>query len=413
MSGDRSNIDQQISDYIDNHSQDLIDLACELVATPSMNPPGDESRVAALLQSKLAELGLPAGEIVAAKPHRPNLISRIPGSGDGPTLMFNGHMDTKPVGEQDLPLWDTDPLTPTIIDGQLYGLGATDMKGSLASMIYAACALQALNGDLRGDLLLTFVADEEAGAGMGAKYLVDSGAIAADFGLIPEPNGVQHEFQNLPLFCRGTFYFKVKVRGNQTHAGVADQLPVVNASARMGWVLWRMSQELELTHERHPYCAEGPTITPGVMVNGGVYFGVHPGYAEFATDCRLIPGMTHEQATADVQAFLDRLMDEDPQLDAELEVVGGAIQAQLSGEEPFVGMLKSASEKVLGEALPFGAYPAYTDAYHFHARQGIPCVAGFGPGMLTLAHGPNESVSVDGIIKAAKIYAIAASEYLS
>jgi acetylornithine deacetylase/succinyl-diaminopimelate desuccinylase family protein len=401
----------KIIEYIDQHRQEIIDFACELVATPSMNPPGDETKVAALVQSKLGSLGLPTGEIVASDPDRPNLLARIRGTRGGPTLMFNGHMDTKPVGDQ-LPLWETDPMQPTIIDGKLYGLGSTDMKGALASMIYAASAVRSLDQDLAGDLLLAFVADEEAGAGMGAKYLVDIGAVDADFGLVPEPNGVQDEFQNFPLFCRGTFYFKVKVHGTQTHAGVADQLPTVNASVKMAWVLWRMSQELVLTHEQHPYCAEGPTITPGVMVDGGVYFGVHPGYAEFATDCRLIPGMTHEQATTDVKAFLDQLKEEDPELDAELEVVGGAIQAQLSGDEPFVAMLRAASERVLGYTPPFGAYPAYTDAYHFHARQGIPCVAGLGPGMLTLAHGPNESISVESIIQATKMYAIAAAEYL-
>jgi acetylornithine deacetylase/succinyl-diaminopimelate desuccinylase family protein len=411
MSDNQEATTARILDYIEKNRDQIIDFASDLVATPSPNPPGDERAVVSVIQSKFRELGLPEGEIIAAEPHRPNLISRVKGSGNGPTLMFNGHTDTKPVGDQ-LPLWETDPMKPTIIDGTLYGLGSTDMKGALAAMTYAASALEHLDHERTGDLLLAFVADEEAGAGMGAKYLVDTGAIEADFGLIPEPNGVQSEFQNLPLFCRGTFYFKVKVHGTQTHAGVADQFHTVNASAKMAWVLLRMSQDLELTHERHPYCAEGPTITPGVMVNGGVYFGVHPGYAEFATDCRLIPGMTHEQATADVQAFLDGLVREDPELNVELEVVGGAIQAQLTGDESFVGLLRESAELILGYTPAFGAYPAYTDAYHFHARHGIPCVAGFGPGMLTLAHGPNESISVNGIIDATKMYALAAARYL-
>jgi acetylornithine deacetylase len=139
---------------------------------------------------------------------------------------------------------------------------------------------------------------------------------------------------------------------------------------------------------------------------------VHPGLAEFGVDVRLVPGMTHEQVRAEIEAFLASLRREDPELDVEVEVVGGSVQAQLNGREPFVGSLCRASESVLRRRLPFGAYPAFTDAYHLHARAGIPTVAGFGPGRLTVSHSRNESLSLQSVHDAARIYALAAADYL-
>jgi len=402
-----------VLDYIEAQRDALIQLACDLVATPSINPPGSEQAVAALLQQRMAALGLPPSEVVAAEPQRPNLVVRLRGTGGGPTLLLNGHSDTKPVSATDRVLWRTDPLEPTIRDGQLYGLGATDMKGGVAAMVYAAAALARLDPPPAGDVLLVLTADEEATTGLGARYLVDHYPVVADAGLVAEPNGIHHDFENLPLFCRGTFYFKVKVYGTQTHASISDQVPAINASTKMAWVLWRMSRDLRLTHEPHPLCPLGPTVTPGVLVSGGLYYGVHPGYAEFAVDIRLVPGMTHEQVQADVEAFLDQLKAEDPELRTELEIVGGSIQAMLTGDEPFVQALLAASERILGRRPPFGAYPAFTDAYHFHARRGIPTVPAYGPGLLTLAHGSNESVGIERIVEAAKIYALAALDYLA
>lgn len=402
----------QVVAYIDERRQDLIDFAAELVATPSMNPPGDETRVVATLQDRLRRLGLPQGEIVAAEPHRPNLIVRLAGEGGSPTLLLNGHTDTKPVGEDDLPLWETDPLTPTFRDGRMHGLGTTDMKGGLAAILYAAAALARLDPPLTGNLLLAFTADEEATTGYGARYLVRNHPLEADAALVAEPNGIQSGFEYLPLVCRGSFYFKVKVYGTQTHASISDQVPAVNASVKMAWVLWRLARDLRVRHQPHPLVDSAPTITPGVLVSGGVYYGVHPGYAEFATDIRLPPGATPESAREDVEAFLADLAREDPELQTELEVVGGSAAIELDGTHPFVQSLLAAGSAVLGRELPFGAFPGYTDAHQFQGVLGIPTVSAYGPGLLPLAHGPNESVAVEDIVRAAKIYALAALDYL-
>ncbi|MBW3632343.1 MAG: M20 family metallopeptidase [Chloroflexi bacterium] len=401
----------QVLAYLEARRQEIIDFTAALVATPSMNPPGNERAVADLLQERAACLGLPPAEVISAEPHRPNLLFRLRGQTGRPVLLMNGHMDTKPVTAADRPLWETDPLQPIVRDGRLYGLGSTDMKGGLAAITYAAGALAAVTPPLAGDLLLAFVADEEATTRLGASYLVDHHPITADDGLIAEPNGIQQEFEFLPLICRGSAFFKVKVFGTQTHASISDQVPAVNASVKMAWVLWRLARDLELEYEPHPLAPGGPTVTPGVLVSGGINFGVHPGYAEFATDVRIPPGMTPEGVADQVRTFLDTLEAEDPELKTEVELVGGSPAYEVDSERPFVRALLDAGEHVLGRRLPFGVFPAYTDGHQF-ARRGVTTVPAFGPGLLTLAHGPNEWVSVEGIMQATQFYALATLAYL-
>jgi acetylornithine deacetylase/succinyl-diaminopimelate desuccinylase-like protein len=404
--------EKQVLDFLTASREVIIAFTGTLISTPSQNPPGDERHMVEVIRQKLTELSLPAGEVIAELPERPNLIVRLPGVHRKPVLMLAGHMDTKPVGEEARILWRTDPLTPTQQDGRLYGLGAGDMKAGLAAMVFAAAALNQLIPKVGGDLLLAFLADEEATTGHGAKYIVHHRPFAADFGLVAESCGLQSEFESLPLFGRGSYHFKVKIYGDPMHASIADQFDSVNASVKMAWVLWRMAHDLRLNHPTNPAFPKGPTITPGATVQGGQGLGSNPSYAEFSTDLRLLPGMTFAQAQMDIDAFLNELRREDPALRVETELISAAIQGSLRGDESFVKILVTASEQVLGRTLSLGGYPAFTDAYWFNEVAGIPTIPAFGPGLLPLAHSPNEYVPVQGILNAAKIYALAALRYL-
>jgi acetylornithine deacetylase len=406
----------RVLNWLEERRQDILDFTCLLVSTPSINPPGNEEAVAAVIQDRLEELGLGRAEVEAKEKHRPNLICRLEGRGGGRTLLYNAHMDTKPVGEA-AAQWETDPLTPTFREGRLYGLGTADMKGALSGMIYAAAALQELCPDRRGDLLLVFAADEEAGSGLGARYLVERGLVQADLAFIGEPQGITREFEFLPLISRGSMLFKIRVYGTQMHSSLSNALPSVNASAKMARVLWRMHNELRdrIRFTPHPLAPLGITLNVGVVVKGGVFYGVYPGYAEFGCDVRVLPGMTFRDLTADIEAFLDDLRAEDPDLRVELEMAHAPFReaSEVSPDEPFVGMMLSACQRVLGRRPPLGTFAGATDAYAFQVMGGIPTIPGFGPGLLPNCHGPNEWAGVESIIQASKVYALAAMEYLS
>lgn len=401
--------------YLEDHEQEMVDFAGELVATPSPNPPGDERAVADAVLSRMTRLGLKGAEVAAREPARPNIVYRQSGHTGSPRLLLNGHLDTKPVGLEDRKLWNTDPLVPTIIDGKLYGLGSADMKGGIAAIVYAAAAINSLDQPPAGDLMLIFTANEEAPGEYGANWLVKNHDIQADFCLVADTAGIHEDFDVLHVIARNTVIFRIKVYGTQMHSSMSDQFGAVNAAVKMGWVLWRMDRDLKLRFEPHPYYPQGPTVNLGDLVHGGVAYGTFCGYAEFGSDIRFHPGMTREEIVEDLEAFLAGLRREDPDLRAELEVAGSGQEVDwrwLRGDEPFVGILQTASERILGRRPPRGGFPAFTDAFWFHSYAGIPSIPAYGPGLLPLAHGPNEYVSTEAIVQASKIYALAALGYL-
>ena len=218
--------------FLETHRDELINLVLELVAVDSQIPPhADERAIVDLLRRRVDDLALGASEIVSADPRRPNLLVRIPGVGEGPTLVLNGHLDTKPVGDA-RDLWTSDPLRPELRDGRIYGLGAADMKAAVAAMVFAAAALRDSGSRLKGDLILAFTADEEAGGGYGSKFVAPLLA-DADACLIGEPSGWDHDWQGLHVVSRGVSCFRVRVRGTQTHSSLSDRMASVNVAQRM------------------------------------------------------------------------------------------------------------------------------------------------------------------------------------
>jgi acetylornithine deacetylase len=202
------------------------------------------------------------------------------------------------------------------------------------------------------------------------------------------------------------------------HSSICDVVPSVNASAKMAHVLTRMERDLRIRHEPHPYYPQGVTRNIGAAVRGGVYYGVRSGYAEFCSDIRILPGMTAAQVGADVERFVDELRRDDPELRVEIvpelnrPELWEMKQPQVDANEPLVEMLLRAAERVLGGRTPLGGIEGGTDAIYFHGQGGIPTIPAFGPGLLPLAHGPNEYVGIESIVQAAKIYALSAIDYL-
>ncbi|HLT67487.1 MAG TPA: ArgE/DapE family deacylase [Microbacterium sp.] len=397
---------------LDAGQERLLALASHLITVDSQIPPyGDERAIVAELQRLLPEWGLPAGEVLAPNPERPSLIVRIPGSGGGPTLMLCGHIDTKPVG-QARDEWNSDPLEPVVTDGNLYGLGATDMKGAIAAMIAAVSAIRESGTTLAGDVVLALVADEEGGAGEGAQLIAPL-ISDVDACLIGEPSGWQYDWQGIHLVSRGVCCFRVTVSGTQMHSSLSNRLPVVNASEKMAGLLADMQREFRLDVEPHRLGGVTPTVNPGVMVSGGTFFGVVPGRAEFACDIRTLPGMTRDDVAAALDAWLDERRRRDPALDVEYRFEPGLDwipPAELDADHPLVGAAQRAAEAVLGEAPPLSVFPGGTDAPWFE-RAGIPTLPSLGPGMITSAHGPNEHVSVKSLYESAKIYARIVLDY--
>lgn len=408
----RNDAEATVVKFLRDRADEILAFTCELIRTPSVNPPGDEAPISKVILEKLRILGVTQRQIVGALDERPNVLAHVQGTEPGRTMMLSGHIDTKPPGNLDD--WKTDPHEPVIVGDQLVGLGSGDMKGAIAGMIYAAGALANL-GHFSGRLALALTADEENGSVYGSKWLASQGLIEADVCVIGEPGGVQREWESLHLVSRGVALFRVVVLGTQMHSSISDQLPAVNATLKMAALALKMQKELRsyLTFDEHPFCKHGPTINVGVMASAGVTYGVFPGRAEFASDIRTLPGMTEEQIQLDIQRFLDDAMAQDPELRATLEWNRMMAATEIDSSNDVIQVLQSTSAMVLGRAPTLDAFPGATDAAYIQTAAGVPCVASFGPGFLPRAHSPNESMHKDGPAQAAMIYALSALRYLN
>lgn len=399
---------------LDLRDDDVVRLTVDLIAAPSPNPPGDETAPAALIIETCRRLGLPTPATLGVDPKRPNLLLTIEGSSLGPHLAFCGHTDTKPAGAA-ISEWATDPYVGTIEGDRLYGLGSTDMKGALAAMLFAAEWLQRHAALWAGKVTFIFSADEEYGSAYGAYYLAREGVLGdIDAIILGEPSGIHQDWDAIRTVSRGASCFEVVVNGTQMHSSLSDSLGAVNAVEAMARLMVCFREELNLGYPEHPLCPTGPTINIGVKTEGGVGYGVVPGQATFYSDIRTLPGMDRDIFREDIEAALARCA---PVLNgATARVVwpdgmNWAAATEIAADHPAVVAARHAAQAVLGREVPIAAFTGGTDAIAFQGLAGIPTLAALGPGLLPLAHGPNEWVSLSSLREAMRIYALTAIEY--
>jgi acetylornithine deacetylase/succinyl-diaminopimelate desuccinylase-like protein len=415
MTGSIEAARSRAAEFARAHQDDVVALTEELVAAPSENLPGDESRPAEVVRTWLPHLGLPEAITIAAEPHRPNLLITIDSGRPGPRLGICGHLDTKPVGDAAAE-WKTDPFTATMIGDRMYGLGTTDMKGAVAAMLVAGAAFEHVKEAVGGSLTLILTADEEYGSVYGAEYLVRQNALDVDGIVLGEPSGVHEDWEAIRVVSRGISCFKVRVFGTQIHSSISDQFPVVNAVEQMARLYCGFIARFHPRFPEHLLCGSGPTLNIGVKTLGGVGFGVNAGVAEFWSDVRTTPGMEKESFQQDVAVALKAAAAEIPGIRYEVEYPPNLTwiePTEVPADHALTLACLDAGRRVLRREIPLEAFPGASDAYPFQYIGGIPTIASFGPGWLTPAHGPNEWISLESLREAAEIYAHLAISYCS
>jgi len=223
---------------------EAVELLAALIRLNTVNPPGNEAPAQELLAATLSDSGFEC-ELLAAEPGRPNLLARLRGESEGPTLCLLGHTDTVTADPAD---WTFDPWAGDVVNGEVRGRGAQDMKGQVAAEVAAAASL-GRDGwrPKRGELLIAAVADEETGGRLGARWLCSEHTekVRADF-VVNEGGGTAFELdgrRHYPLCVgeKGVFRFKLRTRGRAGHAsvpGLGD-----NALLKLAPLLARLSQQ--------------------------------------------------------------------------------------------------------------------------------------------------------------------------
>jgi succinyl-diaminopimelate desuccinylase len=371
---------------------EVVALLRELVRAPSVN--GDEEAPARIVADRLGAGGIDA-RLDHVAPGRPNVLAEL-GRGEGPTLLWNAHLDTVPVGNRDA--WTTDPFGAELRGGRIYGRGASDDKGGVAAMAAAAIAV-AKTGGVRGRLRLAFVMGEETGH-RGTRAALARG-LTADLAVVGEWSGSAR----IAVGYRGALWLAVETRGRTAHGSrPARGLNAIDLMT--GQVLPRL-KTLPMVFARDPvFMIQEPTWNVGT-IEGGVATNVVADHCRATVDLRLVPGQDPEQVLGQIRDVLDRLRypgGEPARVDlAVLNAIGPFVTAT---GEPVVSTLATSIEDLLGVPAAYVGKTGVSDANVLAHEGGIPSVA-YGPGNPS-GHEPDEYVEQSELIRCTEVLALSA-----
>jgi succinyl-diaminopimelate desuccinylase len=374
-----------------------IQLLTECVKLPTVNPPGDEKLAADWLAEQLERRGF-GPRVDDLGNHRANITAVLKGTGEKPALVFNGHLDVVPVG--DTP-WEHDPFEGVRVHDRLYGRGASDMKSGLMAMVMAADALKRASVRLKGDLILSGVADEETGA-LGAKSWVQAGGLQGVGAIvIGEPT-------NLEVYIaeKGACWLEITTYGKTAHGSMPDL--GVNAVMHMTTALHALAR-LSLPFQPHPLF-DTPTMNVGTIA-GGHKTNVVPDRCTVTIDFRTLPGMQHEDVLQEIRRTLDGLREVIPDFAYAIRVIAERAPVASDPQAPIVKAALSILEARGRRETPKATPGFATDASVFQPASGAPFLI-FGPGIPQLAHQPNEYVEIGTYLTSIELFCDLAVKYL-
>jgi acetylornithine deacetylase/succinyl-diaminopimelate desuccinylase family protein len=402
---------------IESYRDEIIDFTKRLVSVKTENPPGSSYRKCInLIASKLKEIGLDSEvvkvPIVKGKEHwlpsqgkrrcKRYCLTSFHGEGER-VLYFHGHYDV-------VPAVNDDQFRPYVNKSKLYGRGSSDMKGGLASMIYAIKAIKDCDIKLGGKIGLTVVPDEETGGVLGSQYLSQQGVLGKDgLGMLTaEPTGGVIWNAN-----RGAVSLKITIRGIPAH--VALQYEGINAFERMitlSNALGRLKKKVEArktSFKIQPEEARNSILLIGGQCQGGTNFNLVPSECFFTIDRRINP---EEDIKVEKKKLLEIFHRAKKRgIDLEVEVLQEGASSGISEESPIAQSLAESVKEITGRIPSFEMCPGLLET-RFYTQKRIPAF-GYGPGFLEVSHGPDEHIELENIYQCAAVYALTALRTLA
>ena len=424
-----ASLDDRLSAEIDARRDDLVALTQALVRIPTVNPPGrDYWAICAFLEARLAPSGFDCTLVRAEgapgdsdRWPRWNIVARREGARAGETVHFNSHIDVVETGHG----WTVDPFGGEVRDGRVYGRGTCDMKGGLAASIVAAEAFLAVCPDFAGAVEISGTADEESGGYGGVAYLAEKGWFS--------PERVQHVIIPEPLnkdrIClghRGVWWAEIETHGRIAHGS----MPFLGDSAirHMGAVLEEMERYLFPLLEGKR--TEMPVVPEGARQSTLNINSIHGGEPEpeegftgfpspcVADRCRIVIDrrfLIEEDLAAvkeEVRGMMERVRAERPGFSYEIRDLHEVIPTMTDREAPVVRTVAAAIARVLDRAPDYVVSPGTYDQKHIDRIGRLKNCIAYGPGILDLAHQPDEWVGIDDMVEAAQVMALSLGSLL-
>jgi len=406
----------KIGEVVERRAKELNKLCCEIIKAKGENPPGDVSEAAKVVECFLKNEGISYQTFEPAKGH----VSVVATVGRGkPSLILCGHIDVVPAG--DLSRWAVHPYEAVMKQGRILGRGASDQKGGVAAMLFAAAGVKDFEDDLSGKITVTSVSDEEAKGPGGVQWLLQNRKLSGNACLITEPTGYLDSEYSIVGGERGTCWLRFKAHGKPAHGStpvlgrnaikmMTDFVPKLKALESQAVAVPKEAEtlvrngrkELRRVAERQGVPASSLTssldhyTTSLGLIHGGTKVNVVPEMCEAEVDIRVPAGGSPEG----VEAFVHSLISEG----VEYEVINRTLPSFAPATHWLTEAVQQSAKQVFGYK-PSATYMAATsDAHYFRELLGVPTVA-FGPGYGELCHTYNEFVYAKDVLKMAKTYA--------
>lgn len=374
----------------------LIQLLKDMVKIDSVNPSlvkgaAGETEMANLCAWYLESLGMDV-KLYDVEPGRPNVVGVLTGKGGGRTLLLNGHTDTVGVDYM-----TTDPFEPAIKDGRLYGRGSFDMKGGLAASMAAVKAVADSHYELKGDVILAAVCDEEFASIGTEKLMEDTTADAAIIG--------EFTAGNIQVAHKGFAWIDIETRGIAAHGSLYQV--GVDAIANMGHVLIGIEAlQNILMEDVHPLV--GPGSLHASIIQGGRELSTYPDHCLLQVERRLIPGETRADVDREMNALLQTLREEDPKFQGDHKITFYRGAMEVSPEEEICQLVKEGTEKITGMTPKYTGGTGWMDS-EIIWNKGIPVVC-HGP-MGSGAHSKEEWVGLESVANIARVHEYVIKEF--
>jgi succinyl-diaminopimelate desuccinylase len=426
---DNPSVSDKLLAAVEDRRDALIELTQQLIRIPTLNPPGQKYReICTFLAERLGESGfeielIRAEGAIADSDEYPrwNIIARRKGMRAGDCVHFNSHHDVVEVGHG----WTRDPFGGELDDGKIYGRGACDMKGGLATSIIAAEAFIATCPDFAGTIEISATADEESGGYGGVAYLAEKGYFNPDrvqHVIIPEPLNKDR----ICLGHRGVWWAEIETKGRIAHGS----MPFLGDCAvrHMGAVLEEMETYLfPLLASKH---TDMPVVPDGAKqstlninsIHGGAseqpdeYTGLPapcvPDRCRIIIDRRFLIEEDIDVVKGEVAQMLEKIKAGRPEFEYDIRDLFEVQPTMTAEDAPVVTTVAKAIETVMNKRPEYVVSPGTYDQKHIDRIGKLKNCIAYGPGILDLAHQPDEWIAVQDMVDSGQVMALALAELL-
>ena len=419
MKADKDRV-QSLFESVDARRDQLVETTVDLLKIPTFNPPGDNYlEICEHIEARLQPSGFESIKLRAEgalgdsdKYPRWNVIARHEGARPGPCVHFNAHTDIVALGEG----WTRDPFGGDVEADRIYGRGSCDMKGGLAAAIIAVEAFIKTVPDYAGSIEISGTADEETGGFGGVAWLAEKGYFNPDrfdHVIIPEPLNKDR----ICLGHRGVWWAEIETRGRIAHGS----MPFLGDCAvrHMGAVI----EEMEAT--LFPALGMRETAMPVVpagsrqstmninSIHGGLaepeegYTGypsaLVPDRCVITIDRRYLIEEDPVQVKAEIEALMQRVKAERPGFKYEIRDLFEVHPVMIGEDMPVAATLSAAIQEVMGQKAEFVVSPGTYDQKHIDRICRLKNCVAYGPGILELAHQPDEWIGITDMLDSAKV----------